>query len=110
MENWIYYTMFKLMKANMFVWDRHITDINSKLGDTLIAKGKFSLKQYPNNDLKRNEMQKIPHASTMGSLMYVQKSEGLEIIEYFDSDFIGCQDNKRSTFGYIYMLAGGAIS
>ncbi|RDX92645.1 hypothetical protein CR513_25202, partial [Mucuna pruriens] len=46
---------------------------DSKLGDTLIAKGdKFSLKQCPNNDLERNEMQKILYASTMRSLMYAQ--------------------------------------
>ncbi|RDX62437.1 hypothetical protein CR513_59232, partial [Mucuna pruriens] len=46
---------------------------DSKLGDTPIAKGdKFSLKQCPNNDLERNEIQKIPYASAMGSLMYAQ--------------------------------------
>ncbi|RDY04352.1 hypothetical protein CR513_11950, partial [Mucuna pruriens] len=32
------------------------------------------------------------------------KFEGLEIIRYFDSDFSGCQDNKCSTFRYIYIL------
>ncbi|RDY13427.1 hypothetical protein CR513_01657, partial [Mucuna pruriens] len=107
---------------------------DSKPGETLIAKGdKFSLKQYPNNDLKRNEMQKIPYASIVRSLMYLsdlemqhwkvvkrvmrylrrikrymltyQKFEGLEIIRYFDSNFTGCQDT-----GYIYMLVGRAIS
>ncbi|RDX61700.1 hypothetical protein CR513_60049, partial [Mucuna pruriens] len=112
---------------------------DSKPGDTSIAKGdKFSLKQCPNNDLERNEMQKIPYASVVGSLMYLsdlgmqhwkavkrvmhylrrtkghmltyRKFEDLEIIEYSDFDFAGCQDNKCSTFGYIYMLAGGAIS
>ncbi|RDY14604.1 hypothetical protein CR513_00311, partial [Mucuna pruriens] len=46
---------------------------DSKPGDTLIAKGdKFSIKQCPNNDLERNEMQKIPYASVVGSLMYTQ--------------------------------------
>ena len=34
----------------------------------------------------------------------------LEIIGYSDSDFVGCQDSRRSTLGYIYMLSGGAIS
>ncbi|RDX78935.1 hypothetical protein CR513_40712, partial [Mucuna pruriens] len=43
-------------------------------------------------------------------MLNYQKSEGLEIIGYFDSDFAGCQDNKCSTSRYIYMLAGGAIS
>ncbi|RDX90786.1 hypothetical protein CR513_27319, partial [Mucuna pruriens] len=37
-------------------------------------------------------------------------SQGLEIIEYFDSDFAGCQDTKCSTSGYIYMMVGEAIS
>ncbi|RVW15892.1 Retrovirus-related Pol polyprotein from transposon TNT 1-94 [Vitis vinifera] len=34
----------------------------------------------------------------------------LELIGYSDSDFAGCQDSRRSTSGYIYLLAGGAIS
>ncbi|RDX90635.1 hypothetical protein CR513_27481, partial [Mucuna pruriens] len=74
----------------------------------------------PNNDRERNEMQKIPYASIVGSLMYAQrtkgymltywKSERLEIIGYSNFDFARCQDSKRSMFGYIYMLARGAIS
>ena len=129
-----------------------------KSGDTPISKGdKFSLKQCPSNDLERNEMQKIPYASIVGSLMYAQvctrsdiafivgvlgrylsdpgvqhwkaakrvmrylrrtkdymltyrKSESLEVVGFSDSDFAGCQDSKRSTSGYVFMLAGGAIS
>ncbi|XP_058763557.1 secreted RxLR effector protein 161-like [Vicia villosa] len=34
----------------------------------------------------------------------------LDITGYYDSDFGGCQDSKRATSGYIYMLAGGAVS
>ena len=37
-------------------------------------------------------------------------SDNLEVIGYFDSDFAGCQDTTHSTFGYIFMLAGRAIS
>nr|KYP60321.1 Retrovirus-related Pol polyprotein from transposon TNT 1-94 [Cajanus cajan]KYP60342.1 Retrovirus-related Pol polyprotein from transposon TNT 1-94 [Cajanus cajan] len=102
-------------------------------------------------------MQKIPYASTIGSLMYAQfctrpdiayvtrmlgnylsnpgldhwkevkrvmrylkrtkdymliyrRLDQLEIIGYTDSNFPGCQDSMKSTSGYIYMLAGGAIS
>ena len=131
---------------------------NCKPGDTPVAKGdKFSLNQYPKNDLEVKEMQKIPYASAVGSLMYAQvctrpdiayivgmlgrylsnpgmdhwkaakrvmrylqrtkdymltyrRSDQLEIIGYSDSDFAGCQDSRRSTSGYIYLLAGGAIS
>ncbi|RDX65954.1 hypothetical protein CR513_55337, partial [Mucuna pruriens] len=46
---------------------------DSKSRDTSIVKGdKISLKQCHNNDLERNEMQKIPCASVVGSLMYAQ--------------------------------------
>ena len=34
----------------------------------------------------------------------------LEVIGYSDSDFAGCVDSRKSTSGYIFMLAGGAIS
>ena len=127
-------------------------------GDTPVAKGdKFSLTQCPNNNLEIEEMQKIPYASAVGSLMYAQvctrpdiafvvgmlgrymsnpgvdhwkaskrvmrnlkrtkdfmltyrRSDSLEISGYSDSDFAGCQDSKRSTSGYVFMLAGGVIS
>ena len=39
-----------------------------------------------------------------------KKSDRMEIIGYTDSDFAGCQDSRRSTSGYIFLLAGGAIS
>ena len=46
---------------------------DSKSGDTPIAKGdKFSVNQCPINDLARIQMQKIPYASAVGSLMYAQ--------------------------------------
>lgn len=44
-----------------------------KSGDTPVAKGdKFSLKQCPKGNLEIQEMQKIPYASAVGSLMYAQ--------------------------------------
>ncbi|CAI9786501.1 unnamed protein product [Fraxinus pennsylvanica] len=42
-------------------------------------------------------------------LTYIRLDQ-LEIIWYFDSDFTGCQDSRRSTSCYIYLLVGGAIS
>ncbi|RDX82951.1 hypothetical protein CR513_36196, partial [Mucuna pruriens] len=129
-----------------------LRDCSQSILRSLIANGdKFSLKKCPNNDLERNEMQKIPYASivgictrpniafvvgvlgkylsdlgmqhwkavkhmmcylrrTKGYKLTYRKSEGLEIIEYSDFDFAGCQDSKRSTSRYIYMLVGGAIS
>ena len=47
---------------------------------------------------------------TKDFMLTYRKSDKLEIIGYSDSDFAGCQDSRRSTSGYIYMLAGGAIS
>ena len=44
-----------------------------KPGDTPVSKGdKFSLCQCPKNYLETKEMQKIPYASAVGSLMYAQ--------------------------------------
>ncbi|XP_057948284.1 secreted RxLR effector protein 161-like [Malania oleifera] len=42
-------------------------------------------------------------------LMY-RRSDHLEVVGYSDSDFSGCVDTRKSTFGYVYLLAGGAIS
>ena len=41
--------------------------------------------------------------------MYRQ-TDNLDAIGYSDSDFAGCVDSLRSTSGYIFMMAGGAIS
>ena len=41
--------------------------------------------------------------------MYRQ-TDNLDAIGYSDSDFAGCVDSRRSTSGYIFMMAGGAIS
>ena len=113
--------------------------------------------QYPKNDLEREQMARIPYASVVGSLMYLQtctkpdisfsvgmlgryqsnlgmdhwkaakkvlkylqgtkdhmltykRSYQLEVIGYSDSDYAGCVDTRKSTFGYLFLLAGGAIS
>jgi len=123
-----------------------------------VAKGdKVGLNQCSKNDFEEKEMQTIPYASAIGSLMYAQvcthpdiayvtgmlgrylsnprvdhwkaakrvlrylqrtkyymltyrRSDQLEIIRYTDSDFAGCQDSMKSTLGYLYLLAGGAVS
>lgn len=47
----------------------------------------------------------------MKSFMLVYgNEEKLEVIGYSDSDLAGCVDDMRSTNGYIFFLAGGAIS
>lgn len=123
-----------------------------------IQKGdKFSNMQCPKNDLERKEMESIPYASVVGSLMYAQtctrpdisfavgmlgryqsnpgmdhwkaakkvlrylqgtkdhmltyrRSDHIEVVGYSDSDYAGCVDSRKSTFGYVFLLSGGAIS
>ncbi|RVW38606.1 Retrovirus-related Pol polyprotein from transposon TNT 1-94 [Vitis vinifera] len=100
---------------------------NCAPGDTPVAKGdKFSLHQCPKNELEKKDMERFPYASAVGSLMYAQVCTRLdiayivgmlgrylsnpEIVGYSDSDFAGCLDSRRSTSGYIFMLAGRAVS
>ncbi|XP_075103779.1 secreted RxLR effector protein 161-like [Nicotiana tabacum] len=42
-------------------------------------------------------------------LMY-RRSKHLEVVGYSDSDFAGCIDTRKSTFGYLFQLAEGATS
>jgi len=42
-------------------------------------------------------------------LMY-KRIENLEVVGYSDSDFAGFIDSRKSTSGYIFMLAGGPVS
>ncbi|XP_057965280.1 secreted RxLR effector protein 161-like [Malania oleifera] len=129
-----------------------------KLNATPILKGnKFNLSQCLKNILEKEEMENIPYASAVGSLMYAQVCirpdiafavgmlgryqsnpgmdhwkpakkvmrylqgtkdymltykhvDDLEVVVYTDLDFAGCQVSKKSTSGYVFMLAGGAIS
>ena len=43
-------------------------------------------------------------------MLVYRRVDNLEVVGYSDSDFGGCFDNHKSTSGYIFMLAGGAIS
>ena len=42
-------------------------------------------------------------------LMYKQM-ENLDIVGYSNADFPGCVDSRKSTYGYIFIMAGGAVS
>ena len=41
--------------------------------------------------------------------MYLHEDQW-EVIGYSDSDYAGCVGSRKSTFGYVFLLAGGAIS
>ncbi|XP_062100595.1 secreted RxLR effector protein 161-like [Humulus lupulus] len=47
---------------------------------------------------------------TKDYMLTYKKSDPLEVVGYSNSDFAGCQESRKSALGYIYMLAGGAIS
>ena len=42
-------------------------------------------------------------------LMY-RRTDDLEVVGYSDSDFAGCVDSRKSTSGYVFMFASGAVS
>ena len=43
-------------------------------------------------------------------MLTYRRSDTLEVVGYSEADWAGCRDTKKSTSGYIYTLAGGAIS
>jgi len=43
-------------------------------------------------------------------MLTYRKSGHLKVIGYSDSDYPRCVDSRKSTFGYVYLLVGGAIS
>ena len=47
---------------------------------------------------------------TKDFMLTYRRSDNLEVVGYTDADFAGCVDSRKSTSGYIYTLAGGAIS
>ncbi|XP_058729485.1 secreted RxLR effector protein 161-like [Vicia villosa] len=123
-----------------------------------VQKGdKLSKSECPQNAKETSEMERVPYASAVGSLMYAQvctrsdiayavnvlgrylsnpglghwkavkkvmrylqgtkdyiltykKSDQLQVVGYSDSDFAGCPNDRKSTSGLIFMMAGGAIS
>src|SRR6185437_340235 len=43
-------------------------------------------------------------------MLTYKRTENLEVVGYLDTDFAGCVDTKKSTSGYVFTLANGAIS
>ena len=43
-------------------------------------------------------------------MLTYSRSDNLEVIGYSDADFAGCVDSLKSTSGYVFTLANGAIS
>ena len=47
---------------------------------------------------------------TKDYMLTYRKTDHLEVIGYSDSDFGGCLDSRKSTSGYVFLMAGGAVS
>lgn len=47
---------------------------------------------------------------TKNHMLTYRRSDHLEVIGYTDLDFAGCVDRRKSTFGYVFLLAGGVVS
>ncbi|XP_074310086.1 secreted RxLR effector protein 161-like [Silene latifolia] len=47
---------------------------------------------------------------TKDYILMFRRTENLEVVGYFDSDYAGCTYSRKSTSGYVFMLADGAVS
>ncbi|GAV77853.1 hypothetical protein CFOL_v3_21321, partial [Cephalotus follicularis] len=47
---------------------------------------------------------------TRDFILTYRRVEDLQLVGFTDSDFAGCQDDRKSTSGYIFMMADGAVS
>ena len=43
-------------------------------------------------------------------MLTYRRIDTLETVGFSDSDYLGCMDDKKSTSGYIFMMAVGAVS
>ncbi|XP_069146074.1 secreted RxLR effector protein 161-like [Solanum lycopersicum] len=46
---------------------------------------------------------------TKDYMLTFRRSDHFDVIGYSDSDYAGCVDTQKSIFGYLFLLAGGAI-
>ncbi|KAM6543867.1 hypothetical protein CsatB_030554 [Cannabis sativa] len=47
---------------------------------------------------------------TKDHMLTYRRADTLDIVGFSDADYAGCVDDKKSTSGYIFMMAGGAVS
>ena len=43
-------------------------------------------------------------------MLTYRRTDTLEVVGFRDFDYTGCVDDKKSIFGYIFMIAKGAVS
>ncbi|MCO5553786.1 hypothetical protein L7F22_027501 [Adiantum nelumboides] len=84
---------------------------------------KLSKDDCPKSDAEKVEMAKVPYSSAVGSFMYAMVATRPDItfaigvvnceasiVDYTDADYAGCSNTRKSTFGYVFVFAGAAIS
>ena len=47
---------------------------------------------------------------TKDLMLTYRRTSLLDVVGFCDADFVDCIDDKKSTTGYIFMMAGGAVS
>ncbi|XP_031256963.1 secreted RxLR effector protein 161-like [Pistacia vera] len=47
---------------------------------------------------------------TKNYMLMNRQTDNMEVISYSDSDFAGCVDSRKSTSGYVFIMAGRAVS
>ena len=43
-------------------------------------------------------------------MLTYRRTDAFEVVGFSDSNYVGCVDDKKSTFGYIFMMVEGAVS
>ncbi|RDX81970.1 hypothetical protein CR513_37293, partial [Mucuna pruriens] len=94
---------------------------NTKAVSTPLAPHfKPSSRHSLSNEAKKTNMNRVPYASTVGSLMYAMMCTRLDIVHvvdivnrflsnpgYIDSNMTGDIDSKKTTFDYLIKFVGG---
>eukprot|EP00253_Pinus_taeda_P004954 PITA_04954 len=83
------------------------------VGTSLAAHFKLSTELCHSNDKEKEEMSKIPYASTVGSLMYAMVCTRPHIaysVGIVNVDMARHMDTRKTTTGYLYTFAGAVVS
>ncbi|RDX80458.1 hypothetical protein CR513_38996, partial [Mucuna pruriens] len=103
---------------------------NAKAMSTALANHfKLSSRHSPSNEAEKTNMNKVPYAYVVGSLIYAMVCTRPDIVHvgivskflsnpgdkptlvgYLDSDIVGDIDSKKSTLGYFIKFVGGAVA
>ena len=66
---------------------------------------------YPGLDQWRDAKKVMRYLQgTKDYMLMYRQTDSLEVIGYSDSNFTSCVDSRKSTSGYIFKLADGAVS